>query len=128
MVGDALVGNLLTVEPLSDEVETTADRFLARGVPRLPPLSELLINLGAPLATPALGLATIAGLEGLADLRSPASGRVEVLKVSWDAHTNEEGVSAFEQAIAERFPGGRGHLVGTLTGNSGGNTLASSVT
>jgi hypothetical protein len=30
MEGDALVGNLLTVEPLSDEVETTAGRFLAR--------------------------------------------------------------------------------------------------
>jgi hypothetical protein len=40
------VGNLLTVEPLSDEVETTAGRFLAR--PFSPAPSELLINLGAP--------------------------------------------------------------------------------
>ncbi len=128
MEGDALVGNLLTVEPLSDEVEPTAGRFLAPRVPRLPPLGELLINLGAPPATPALRFATIAGLEGLADLRTPASGRVEVLKVSRDAHADEEGVATFEQAVAEGDPRRRGHLVGTLIGISGGNTLASSVT
>jgi hypothetical protein len=61
MEGDALVGNLLTVEPLSDEVETTADRFLARGVPLSPAQSELLINLGTPPATPALRFATCDG-------------------------------------------------------------------
>jgi hypothetical protein len=101
MHGGALVSNLFTVEPLGYEVETTADRFLARHVPRLPPLSELLINLGTTTATPALRFATIAGLEGLADLRTPAGGRVEVLKVSRNSHTDEEGVAAFEQAVAE---------------------------
>lgn len=41
---------------------------------------------------------------GLADLRTPANGRVEVLKVSRDMHTDEEGVAVFKQAIAERDP------------------------
>jgi hypothetical protein len=85
MEGDALVGNLLTVEPLSDEVETTAGRFLARRVPRLPPLSELLINLGTTTATAALRFPPLRGLEGLTDFRTPAGGRLEVLKVSWSA-------------------------------------------
>ena len=64
MEGDGLVGNLLTVEPLSDEVEPTAGRFLARGVRLLPPLNELLINLGTTPATPPLRFATVAGLKG----------------------------------------------------------------
>jgi hypothetical protein len=53
----------------------------------------------------------IAGLQGLADLRTPAGRRVEVLKVSRDTHTDEEGVAAFEQAVAEGGPRRRGHCV-----------------
>jgi hypothetical protein len=60
-----------------------------------------LINISAPTVTAALRFTTVAGLGGLADLRTPANGRLEVLKVSRDTHTDEEGVAAFKQVIAE---------------------------
>jgi hypothetical protein len=117
----AQLGDFLAVEPLRDPVEITAyGRRIAGGVPRFPPMGELLIDFGAPLATTALGFTTVVGLESFADLRTPAGGRIELLEVSRYTNTDEEGIAAFEQAVAERFPGGRGHLVGI----SGGKTLA----
>jgi len=51
MEGGALVGKLLTVEPLGDQVDTTAARLIARRVRLFAPQSELLIDgdSGAPL-------------------------------------------------------------------------------
>jgi hypothetical protein len=83
--GGALVGKLLAVEPLGYEVDTPAGLFLARGGPLSPALSELLINLGTTTATAALRFPPLRGLEGLTDFRTPAGGRLEVLKVSWSA-------------------------------------------
>jgi len=37
-----LVGKLHATDPLSDEVETTAAQFIARGVPLTPALSGIL--------------------------------------------------------------------------------------
>jgi hypothetical protein len=66
MEGGALVGELHAVDPLSDEVETTAAQFIARGVPFTPALSEILINLYASLATAALRFPPLRGLEAMA--------------------------------------------------------------
>jgi hypothetical protein len=88
-------------------------------IPWSPAPRELLIDFGTPTATAVLRFPLLRGLKTFADLRTPAGGRLEILKVSRDAHSDEEGVAAFEQAIAEGDPRGRGHLVEI----SGGNTL-----